>query len=675
MVGRLPLFRERRAAVPEEQDGARALRILGGLEQLGSGWFWETSPEGCLTYISERLLEQAGLAEEALVGRPLCELFEAIDFDGAGERTLDFHLRSRASFRELEVRLVGVPQSCWSLSGRGVVERGLFRGFVGIGTDLNGRRRAEAEVQRLAHSDPLTGLANRVKMRQHLEQMCAGHGGPSRTPALLMLDLDRFKQVNDTLGHQTGDLLLAQVAERLKKAIGQAGIPGRIGGDEFQIVIPGGMDRHALKQRAREVIASLSRPYLVRGSSVSVGCSIGIAVAPDDGEDADTLVRNADLALYAAKNAGRGTFSFFNEALLVQAQQRRQLEDDLREALASEQLSVVYQPIVSTATAQVTGFEALLRWTHPRRGPISPAVFIPVAEEAGLIEQIGAWVLRAATAEAAAWPRGVRVAVNVSPAQFAKPGFASLVAQAIAGSRLEADRLELEITESVFVGEDDASGPIFRSLKALGVRLALDDFGTGYSSLGRLKDVPFDKLKIDQSFVRGAKIAGNRDIAIIKAIVTLAQTLGLETVAEGVEAQDEITMIRDLGCTHIQGYVYGRPVPATEARKMLGAEQIAPVGVRVTRPERVRMLRSITIMVDGRSFGARLRNLSTGGALIDNVEGPMLSLGAQISLELTEGEFVSAVVRRTDGTNAGVEWLEPVQHRAVLSGGRFKMPA
>jgi diguanylate cyclase (GGDEF)-like protein len=640
-------------------ESARAQRLIRGFEDLGSGWFWETDRDGRLQYLSPSALRQIDPQDRGLIGLSITDIFQVTGASEVGERTLGFHFKTRTSFKEFEVRTGGSGDRSWSLSGRALLDdRGEFRGFVGSGSDLTDKRRAEAEVARLALSDPLTGLANRVRMQHGLDQALARRAGGAQPLALFLLDLDRFKAVNDTLGHQTGDALLKQVAQRLQRAFGEAALVGRLGGDEFQVVIPGDLDREELSNIARSVIASLSIPYMIKGASITIGCSVGIATAPLDGEEADTLIRNADLALYAAKGDGRGVHKFFQPSLLAQAQLRKQLEDDLREALVENQLSIVYQPQVSMRTDSIVGYEALLRWTHPVRGAISPANFIPVAEESGLIEPIGEWVLRSAAAAAAKWPGTARVAINVSAIQFSKPGFPALVESALAHSGLAPERLELEITESVFLGGGDATDATFRSLKALGVRLALDDFGTGYSSLGYLKAAPFDKIKIDQSFVRGAKAEGSSDAAIIRAIVTLADALKMETTAEGVEAQDEIAWIREIGCSHIQGYVYGRPVSEMDVVQQLSVNgAIAPSGVKVSRPPRVRMLRSVTVEHQGRRVGARLRDVSSSGAMVDQFAPLDFMDGDELLIELIEGDPVAAIVRWVKGDRAGLELL------------------
>ena len=346
--------------------------------------------------------------------------------------------------------------------------------------------------------------------------------------------------------------------------------------------------------------------------------------------------------------------------LLQGAQNRKQLEDDLRHALIQNQLHVVYQPVVSTETARIVGYEALVRWEHPERGAISPSEFIPVAEDCGLIETIGEWVLRTACLEAANWPKNVRVAVNVSPIQFANPALPAIVTNAIAKAGIHASRLELEITEGVFLDGSKSTDSMFKSLKGIGVRLALDDFGTGYSSLGYLKSAPFDKIKIDQSFVRGAAIDGSRNAAIIKAIVNLASSLNMETTAEGVETQDEIELIRELGCSHIQGYVYGKPARAELVRTALnegnGAATIS--GYRVSREQRTKLFRTAMLEVAGERGEVRIRNISATGAMIDGIEFGRDPQSVTLSIELLEGDLMPARVRWAKDGRAGIEFAE-----------------
>ena len=347
--------------------------------------------------------------------------------------------------------------------------------------------------------------------------------------------------------------------------------------------------------------------------------------------------------------------------MLAGAKSRKALEDDMRLALTEGGFVLHYQPVVSTKDAKIVGYEALIRWHHPVRGPISPADFIPVAEECGLIEPLGEWVLRTACADAARWPGDVRVAVNVSPIQFANPAFPALVTSALAHSGLPARRLELEITEGVFLAGSGSTDAMFKALKAIGVRLALDDFGTGYSSLGYLRTAPFDKIKIDQSFVRGAAAPGNRNAAIIRAIVSLAETLGMETTAEGVEIQDEIDLVRDLGCSHIQGYVYGRGVPAADVMAQLGeAAPAHPVGHRISRAPRTRMLRSARIEIGRKQGDVRIRNMSSSGALIDGITIDGEAVGVDVMLEVAEDMMVAARIAWAHDGRAGIAFNERI---------------
>jgi diguanylate cyclase (GGDEF)-like protein len=648
--------------VAQASEGRFAAKIIAEFESHGSGWFWEADRHGRVVYLSAKVadeLAQHGCGD--VIGKTLTEIFRMDP--GGTERTLAFHMSSRTSFSDYSVCPAGDTSGLrwWSMSGRPVIDDlGRFSGFIGSGTDLTEKRKSEAEITRLALFDGLTGLANRQRMRLSLDKTLAHAAGHHRPFALFLLDLDRFKQVNDTLGHQAGDALLKQVAQRLGRGVGDKGLVGRLGGDEFQVLLPGMDGRDELAHLARDLITSLSQPYFISNTSITIGCSIGVALAPVDGTDAETLVRNADLALYAAKGDGRGVHRFYAAEMLAGAQVRQQLEEDIRNALATGGFHLCYQAVVSTNDTRIVGYEALIRWDHPTRGLISPAEFIPVAEECGLIEPIGEWVLRTACRDAVTWPGDVRVAVNVSPIQFANPALPSLVTSALARAGLPPRRLELEITEGVFLDETSSSDAMFASLKGIGVRLALDDFGTGYSSLGYLRTAPFDKIKIDQSFVRGAAQPESRNGAIIKAIVTLAATLGMETTAEGVEVQDEIDLVRELGCSHIQGYVYGRPVPTEEVMIDLaaGGGFATARGFKISRSPRTRMLRSARIAIDGVEGEVRIRDISATGAMIDGIVIDGDVAGIDLLLELVEDQMFSAEVRWAGEGKVGVQFAE-----------------
>ena len=643
----------------------KASALLREFEENRRGWFWETDEHGLLSYISPQIAAAFGLAPDKLIGTPLSGLVLHEQGDGGpsadGERTLGFHLSTRLAFSEIAVRAAPSRDICWwSLSGRPAFDDfGVFLGFRGSGTDLTEMRRSEAEVKRLASYDPLTGLPNRILMRRTLDESLRDIAGRPKRTALFLLDLDRFKTVNDTLGHPVGDVLLRQVAERLLRVVDTEGQVGRLGGDEFNVVLPGIIEKDRLERLASAIIKVLSEPYLIEESHVSIGASIGIALAPDDGAAADALVRNADLALYAAKAGGKGAYRFYEPEMHASAKERRLLEMDLRNVMNESGLHLVYQPVVNAESEAIVCFEALARWNHPARGAVSPSEFIPIAEEIGLIPQIGEWVLRTACLEAASWPSPVRVAVNISPIQFANPALPALVMSALAAAQLAPDRLELEITEGVFLHDDAATDAMFARLKAIGVRFALDDFGTGYSSLGYLRKAPFNKIKIDRSFVRGAGVPGNRNAAIIRAIVALAESLEMETTAEGAETADELALIRSLGCSHIQGYIFGRPMLSDEARaRVAGSGKLAMPGLLVCRDPRVAVLRTASIGSSSGVAAGRVRNLSRSGAMIECSGG--FRPGEAIRLDLGDGAPIGAVVRWSDQDRCGVAFDEPL---------------
>ena len=380
----------------------------------------------------------------------------------------------------------------------------------------------------------------------------------------MLIDLDRFKAVNDTLGHAIGDSLLRLVAKRLRMLMRKGDLVARLGGDEFALVIRETLDEVSLSNLGRRIVDVLGRPYLIDGHLVNIGASVGVAMAPQDGRTHEALLRGADLALYDAKSAGRAACRFFDAVMSDRAHARRSLEIDLRKAMALNEFELHYQPQVDVETNTLEGFEALVRWRHPERGLVSPGMFIPVAEEIGLIVPLGEWVLREACAEAARWPGSLIVAVNVSPHQFEDAGrLVDVVARALATSGLPGSRLEVEITEGVLLRNDPSVLAALHKIRAMQVRVAMDDFGTGYSSLSQLQSFPFDKIKIDQSFVSGSgDVAGQN--AIIRAITSLGVSLGMETIAEGVETAEQLARIRSEGCTSVQGYLFGRPVPVAE---------------------------------------------------------------------------------------------------------------
>ena len=427
----------------------------------------------------------------------------------------------------------------------------------------------EHRISHLAFHDSLTGLPNRTFFRQALDQALGRGMGPRNPVAVLCLDLDGFKGVNDTLGHPVGDALLLGIGDILSELAPDC-LVSRLGGDEYAIILSGGFDPDRPRALAQAIIDRVARPMQADGHQIATGFSIGIAIGPDDGRDPDQLLKNADLALYRAKRDGRGVFRFFERSLDAAARRRRQLELDLREALQTGQFRLNFQPIFDLKADRIGGFEALLRWNHPTRGEVGPTEFIPVAEDTGLIVAIGEWVMHEACRHAVTWPDHIRVAVNVSPLQFRNSGFQAVILQALARSGLAPNRLEIEITESVFLDGEAPVIALLHGLRAMGVRVALDDFGTGYSSLSYLRSFPFDKIKIDRSFVTNVAQDGS-SAAIVRAIVDLAHALNMETTAEGVEDGDQLAQLRGQGCSSIQGYFFSRPVEGSVVAALLAS--------------------------------------------------------------------------------------------------------
>ena len=442
-------------------------------------------------------------------------------------------------------------------------------GWVATHEDITEQRRYEAKIAHMAHHDALTDLPNRSLLNERLLTALAG-AKRGDIVAMHLLDLDLFKNVNDTLGHGAGDKLLQEVAKRLRSIVRETDTVARMGGDEFAVVQ--GSIEHPMEAAmlAERVITALSQAYEVDGHQVVVGTSVGIAIGPTDGSDPDQLIRNADLALYRAKSAGRGAFAFFEAGMDVHMQARRALENDMRAALPAGQFELYYQPVLNLARNEIVGVEALIRWRHPERGLVSPGEFVPLAEEIGFIVPLGEWVIRQACATAAKWPSNVKVAVNLSPAQFRSPGLVQVVMNALAASGLPPDRLELEITENVLLQDGEATLATLHRLREVGVHIAMDDFGTGYSSLSYLRSFPFDKIKIDRSFVKDITVQTG-SLSIVRAVAAMAKGLGMETTAEGVETQEQLDTVKSEGCTEMQGYLLSRPVPAHEIEKLLRA--------------------------------------------------------------------------------------------------------
>jgi diguanylate cyclase (GGDEF)-like protein/PAS domain S-box-containing protein len=651
--------RQARKAVDKTTE---ALLLMQTFERSSQGWFWSADADSRLIYISDSVAQLLGTTPEALIGQRFSDVFAVAEEDSSGRRNLPFILAKRSPIGNLTLRPASGPvERFWVVSGNPHFDRsGEFLGYRGSAIDVTDQRRTSERASRLAAYDALTELPNRRRMEEYLEDQLDGAEHHRRACVVMLVDLDRFKQVNDTLGHPAGDALLRQVADRLVQIVGDKERVFRLGGDEFQVVLPNCPDRAVVERLASDIIFSLSQPYSIDGSRCVIGASIGVAVSPDDGTSPLALIRNADLALYASKFDGRGRYKFFSTDLLASAEEKRALEEDLRDALVRNEMRLDYQPVVQCFTNRISGVEALMRWDHPTKGGISPAVFIPIAEEAGLVGRLGDWALRKACEDAAGWPDNIRVAVNVSPSQFASGTLPTTIVSALASSGLPANRLELEITEGVFLGDMAAAAGMFATLKKLGVRLALDDFGTGYSSLGYLRTAPFDKIKIDQTFVREATLPGSRNGAIIAAIVALAEALGMDTTAEGIEYLDQLALIQRLGVSHVQGWVYSKALTCEEliARLADGNWAIEPTGPSMQRSARHSVYRKAGVLYGNVYRSGIIRNLSDTGALIDGVEG--VPPHALIIVDLGDGQLTFARVIRAKSGNLGVHFDTPL---------------
>ncbi|KLI63684.1 diguanylate phosphodiesterase [Aurantiacibacter marinus] len=650
-------------------DDRQRLAMFEALEATGIGWFWSTDAKGMLTYLSPTAIDQFKEGR-VVIGEQLGKLVETVEGTDREirARPLSFLLSARTTFSEQPVRLAtagdgGTSRNevWWALTGKPHFDRAQnFLGYRGSAKDITSTYQQLRDSSRAAAYDSLTGLANRHRMTKRLTAVLNAYRLEKRSCALLMLDLDRFKQVNDTLGHPAGDELLRQVSQRLQQILPAETEIGRLGGDEFQIILPDMDDRGTLGELANRIIQMISQPYSIEGSRAIIGTSIGIAIAPYDGIEPNELIKASDLALYAAKAGGRGQFRFYSNDLKESAEDRREIEEDLRDALAQGQLEMHYQPTVDTKTHMVRGFEALMRWHHPEHGTIMPSVFIPIAEDSNLIDELGEWALRQACADAANWPGELTVAVNVSAQQFVSDNLPTIITNALSASGLPARRLELEITESVFMGEVGATDQMFAALRKIGIKLALDDFGTGYSSLSYLRRAPFDKIKIDQSFVRGCTDKDNSNAAIITAIISLASAMNMATTAEGVEALDELQCIAGLNADFVQGFIFSRAVPHSSVMKKLesGELRYEPLGPAKHRADRKMLFRRVGVIHEDHHYTAILRDLSRSGARIEGLAG--VPVGTQLLLDLGEGQLIVGSVRRSQDATQGLSFETPL---------------
>lgn len=657
--------------VAKASDQERAIDLVRDFETAGRGWFWETDRQGNLVYLSLTVASKLGKAPDQLFGKPFTDIIrKRAGSDESEDRTLGFSLSSRTAFKDLTVLAASQDEErWWAISGNPIInELGNFIGFRGSGSDLTDKKKSEREINQLARYDTLTGLANRLHITELLERALRNHIGQPQPCAMFLMDLDRFKAVNDTLGHPVGDQLLQQVAARVRSIVGDKGHVGRLGGDEFQVIVPQVTQPDKLTNIAKSIILSLAKPFSIDGEEVRIGSSIGIAVSDGEGLPSSALVRNADLALYAAKDAGRGVFRFYTDSMHDVASERKAIEDALRNALANNELMLLYQPIVDVASERISGFEALIRWDHPTQGRISPGKFIPIAEESNLIIPIGEWVIRTACDTIAKMGADYRMAVNVSPRQFANPNLPALIVSAVSSAGIKPHQLELEITESVFLEESSETEVMFQKLKRTGVRLALDDFGTGYSALGYLQKAPFNKIKIDQSFVQGASKRGSMNAAIIASIVSLANALDMETTAEGVETHDELEMIRGLGCSHIQGYIYGKPMEAEDAIELLRSENgnVIARGFKSARENRSRIFRTVAVESGGFRYEAIVRNVSSRGAMLEGLWN--VPAGTAFRVDFGPGMVIDTVARWSQDNRMGLEFADVVDLDVLIGG-------
>ncbi|WP_247713046.1 EAL domain-containing protein [Qipengyuania intermedia] len=638
-------------------DAEDKLRIVEEIENSGVLGFWATDRNGNIAYLSPSIAKRLGALAEELIGTPLQQVLIPIEGETDG-RSLGLKLNTRKSFTNLSAQAQARDNDAvLSLSGRALYdEQTEFAGFRGSVTDITEEFRAEAEANRLAKFDSLTGLANRHRMEQRIDSTLKTFCAAERTAALMMLDLDRFKQVNDTLGHAAGDQLLQQVADRLRSAVGGRGEIGRLGGDEFQVLIPDMDDRGELGEIAKKIIQMLSQPYSVEEGRCTIGCSVGVAIAPYDGLEREELTRAADLALYASKNGGRGQFRFYGADLEHEANLRKRMEDDLSAAIEAGDFSLEYQPVVDLSSNMVIGLEAKYTWEDEDRGRVAPETFLPIAEGSRLIVPIGEWALRKACEDAVQWPGALRLSMNISPVQFESNGFAELVEKILDETDLDPARLELELNESVLLGDASKVDATLSHLFKLGVRLTLDQYGSGRSSLAYLRRAPFNTLKIGANFFE--PMLGNElgDMELVRAVVALGNALGMETAASGVHALKLMEELRHLGVGQVQGFVYSDAVSHEQVIEEIekGDWVLEPTDQGNQRANRRTVYRRIGVIHEDHYYDVTLRNLSRSGAMIEGLED--VPVGTMFVLDFGGGQLAVCTVRRTMGDTQGLEF-------------------
>lgn len=639
---------------------AEKLAMLDELEQSGLGWFWASNAQGNITYLSAAIADRIEVPLAEILGQPLSNMFVSADRDGRA-KSLSLMLGAHKAFSGFAVRAEKRPEGAvLRLSGRPVFDGEKFSGFRGTGSDITDEYFREEETARLAKYDSLTGLSNRYQMKHRLESTLTAFKAAKRNCAVMMLDLDKFKHVNDTLGHAAGDELLKQVADRLQRSIEVDCEIGRLGGDEFQVMIPDKDDRGELGEIAFKVITMLRQPYSLEEGRCVIGASIGIAIAPHDGVSADEVVRSADLALYAAKNGGRGQYRFFSGDLENEALFRRRLEENLGVAVQEQQLFLKFEPMVSAEDGTVRALETHICWMHEQRGEIDEEEFALILDGSSQEVEVGTWAIREACRHAAQWPDTIRLAVNIPVALFAHDGFVDAIAEALEEADLVAHRLELEISEAVFFGDTNAVDRTLAQLFKLGVRLTLDEFGSGYSSLAYLRRAPFDSIKIDEALVSEAEQHDSKELGLIRAIVALAGALEMDTIANGIETTEMFARLKECGVKHMQGPIFSDPVGSDVVETELVGElwKIAPSGDRMKRAKRRTVFRKIQVIHDDHSYEVTLRNLSRTGALIQGLSD--VPKGTQFVVDLGGGQLAVATVNRTNGDTQGLEFEQPL---------------
>lgn len=638
-------------------DGER-LAMLDELEQSGLGWFWASDASGNLTYLSGAIAARLDVPLGDLIGHAMTTIFAAADREGRG-KSLSLMLGAHKGFAGMAVRAARNPEGAvLRLSGQPVTSAdGRFLGFRGTGTDITEQYHREEETARLARFDSLTGLSNRHRMAHQIEATLTAFKAARRSCAVMMIDLDRFKHVNDTLGHGAGDELLKQVAARLERAIDRECEIGRLGGDEFQIMLPDIDDRGVLGDLAMKIITMLRQPYSLDDGRCVIGASVGIAIAPHDGVTREEIVRAADLALYAAKNGGRAQYRFFSGELENETIFRRRLEQDLGTALREEQLFLRFEPIVEASAGNtVCALEAHVCWNHAERGVIDEEEFAKIVEGSAMLGEVGRWAIAAACARAAQWPGSVRVAVNAPVALFLADDFVTVVANAIDSAGIIPSRLELEISEAVFFGDASVVDRTLAALFKLGVRLTLDEFGSGYSSLAYLRRAPFDSIKIDQKLVAEAERQDSRELGLVRAIVALAGALQMDTIATGIESATLLASLTECGVRYLEGPIFSEPVDEDTVEQEMagGAWNIDPAAERTRRARRRTVFRKIQVIHDDYAYEVTLRNLSKTGALIEGVAD--VPKGTQFVVDLGGGQLAVATVTRSNGDVQGLEF-------------------